>query len=82
MDGYWLDNCEGFAVTRGGRRLGLVEEVLRTGGCPRSLVVRTGLFGRRAVLVPLDHVEDVAPRRRLVLLAARGEAGRGERAAA
>jgi hypothetical protein len=59
---YWLAHCEGFRVEGDARRLGLVEEVC----CDRAghadlLVLRTGRFGRRRLLVPADEVMSVAP---------------------
>ena len=35
---------------------------------PDALVVRAGVLGRRLVLVPIDDVEDIAPRRQRVVL--------------
>jgi hypothetical protein len=35
---------------------------------PDALVVRAGVLGRRLVLVPIDDVADVAPRRKRVVL--------------
>lgn len=35
---------------------------------PDALVVRAGVLGRRLVLVPIDDVADVAPRRKRVAL--------------
>lgn len=67
---YWLGQCEGFRVDSPEGRFGLVEAVMfRTRpGEPDALIVRAGVLGRRLVIVPIEDVEDVMPRReRLVL---------------
>jgi hypothetical protein len=68
---YWLCRCEGFRVDTPEGRLGLVEAVMfRTRPDePDALVVRAGVLGRRLVIVPIDDVEDVLPRRKRIQLA-------------
>jgi hypothetical protein len=67
---YWLCRCEGFRVDSPEGRFGLVEAVMfrRRPDEPDALVVRAGVLGRRLVLVPIDDVADVAPRRKRVVL--------------
>ena len=67
---YWLTRSEGFRVDTPAGRLGLVELVmLRTRPDePDALVVRVGVLGRRLVVVPVDEVLDVLPRRRRIVL--------------
>ncbi len=77
---YWLCRCEGFGVQSPERRVGTVEG-LRFGtrvDRPDALAVRTGLFGRRVVLIPVSMVEAIAPEERSVRVArapARSEPG-------
>jgi hypothetical protein len=65
----WLPSCHGFRVEAAGRRLGIVEDVLYgDGGDPAALLVRGGLFGTRAILVPVEDVSEVVPRVKRVVL--------------
>jgi hypothetical protein len=60
---YWLRNCQGFRVEQGGKKLGVVDDVLfGRQSEPATLLVRTGLFrlGLRAISV--DEVETIDPR--------------------
>jgi hypothetical protein len=70
---YWLRNCQGFRVEQGGKKLGVVDDVLfgRLAE-PATLLVRSGLFrlGLRAVSV--DEVETIDPRRLCITLRATG----------
>jgi hypothetical protein len=67
---YWLCRSEGFRVDSPAGRFGLVEAVMfRTRPDePDALVVRAGVLGRRLVLVPIEDVEDVLPRRKRIVL--------------
>ena len=38
---------------------------------PELLEVRSGLFGRRALLIPVERVEEIVPDQRLIILRAR-----------
>jgi hypothetical protein len=61
--GYWLRNCQGFRVDAGGKKVGVVDEVLfGRHSEPATLLVRTGLFrlGLRAISV--DEIESIDPR--------------------
>jgi hypothetical protein len=61
--GYWLRNCQGFRVDAGGKKVGVVDEVLfGRHSEPATLLVRTGLFrlGLRAISV--DEIETIDPR--------------------
>ena len=72
---YWLCRCEGFRVDSSAGRVGFVEEVRFRSRLdrPDALAVRTGFLGRRLLLVPVEEVEELAPREgRLVLRTARG----------
>ena len=66
----WLGRSEGFRVEVGGRRIGVVEELrFHTHvGYPDELVVRTGLFARRRLIIPATDVEAVLARDRRVIL--------------
>jgi hypothetical protein len=67
---YWLSNCEGFRVDSPHGRFGLVEAVMfRSPREPDALIVRSGILARRLVLVPIDDVAEVLPRRQRILLA-------------
>jgi hypothetical protein len=67
---YWLARCEGFRVDTPEGRLGLVEAVMFKVRPtePDALIVRTGILGRRLVIVPIDDVADVTPRRQRIML--------------
>jgi hypothetical protein len=68
---YWLGKCEGFRLTSaGGRRKGIVEEVLLgEDGRARALVVRTGWRNRRR-LIDADAIEAVTPARETLTIRA------------
>ncbi|HEU4450949.1 MAG TPA: hypothetical protein VFR63_13345 [Gaiellaceae bacterium] len=69
LSAYWLSTCEGFRVDLHDGRVGIVEEVrLSPASRPEALAVRTGLFRTRLLLVPVDDVDEVVPRRKRVLL--------------
>ena len=67
---YWLCRCEGFRVESPEGRFGLVEAVMFRvrPDEPDALIVRSGVLGRRLVIVPIEDVEDVVPRRQRVEL--------------
>jgi hypothetical protein len=67
---YWLARCEGFRVDSPSGRYGLVEAVMFRvrPDEPDALVVRVGVLGRRLVIVPIEDVQDIVPRRQRVLL--------------
>ena len=67
---YWLCRCEGFRVDGPEGRIGLVEAVMFRirPDEPDALIVRAGMFGRRLVIVPIEDVADVVPRRERILL--------------
>jgi hypothetical protein len=67
---YWLCRCEGFRVDSPDGRFGLVEAVMFRVRPeePDALIVRAGVLGRKLVIVPLDAIEDVLPRRQRVVL--------------
>jgi len=67
---YWLCRSEGFRVDAPEGRFGLVEAVMFRvrPDEPDALIVRAGVLGRRLVIVPIEDVADVLPRKgRLVL---------------
>jgi hypothetical protein len=68
---YWLARCEGFRVDSADGRFGLVEAVMfRTRPDEAdALVVRAGVLGRRLVIVPIDDIGEVVPRRKRLVLA-------------
>jgi hypothetical protein len=66
---YWLHRCEGFRVKSAGREIGTVHGLRFKGSIePDLLEVRTGLFGRRVSLIPVEQVEEIVPKRKLVIL--------------
>jgi hypothetical protein len=69
-DDYWLRYCHGFRVESPQGRRGIVEDVLYGAehDLPSALAVRGGLFGQRLELVPIEAVNSVDPRRKLVTL--------------
>jgi hypothetical protein len=68
----WLAQCEGFLVDVGDAPLGILDEVVVTGGPERleavGLVVSTGWFGRRRLVVPVEEVERIVPEERRIVL--------------
>jgi hypothetical protein len=61
--GYWLRNCQGFRVEVGGKKLGVVDDVLfGRDSEPATLLVRTGLFRLGLRAVPVRQVETIDPR--------------------
>jgi hypothetical protein len=67
---YWLCRCEGFRVDSPEGRFGLVEAVMFRvrPDEPDALIVRVGVLGRRLVIVPIEDVADIVPRRERVRL--------------
>src|SRR5512134_1624 len=67
---YWLCRCEGFRVESPEGRFGLVEAVMFRirPDEPDALIVRAGVLGHKLVIVPIEDVDDIAPRRERVLL--------------
>ncbi len=78
---YWLAHCHGFAVERGGRRMGVVRDVrfLKNVDRPDELVVRQGRVLRRTVSLPVAEVAAILPRRRTVELMPRPRPRRSHR---
>lgn len=68
---YWLARCEGFRVDSPDGRFGLVEAVMLRVRPDEAdaLVVRAGVLGRRLVIVPIEDVAEIAPRRKRLVLA-------------
>lgn len=67
---YWLGHCEGFRVFGPDGRIGVVEVVLGAEDEPEALVVRTGLFGTRASVLPVADVDLVEPRAERIVVGA------------
>jgi hypothetical protein len=66
---YWLHRCEGFRVESAGREIGRVRGLRFRGSLePELLEVRSGLFGRRVLLIPVERVSEVVPKEKRVLL--------------
>jgi hypothetical protein len=60
---YWLRNCQGFRVERGGKKLGVVDDVLfGRHSEPATLLVRTGLIRLGLHAISVDEVETIDPR--------------------
>jgi hypothetical protein len=73
--GAWLARSHGFRVDSPEGRVGEVTSLRFYSGAdrPDALVVRTGLFRRRDVEIPVDEIEVIAPRERRIFLRSRGE---------
>ena len=68
---YWLHRCEGFRVEAAGREIGTVHGLRFNGSIePDLLEVRTGLFGRRVLLIPVEQVKELLPKKRRIVLRA------------
>jgi hypothetical protein len=66
---YWLHRCEGFRVESPEGEIGTVKGLRFQGSLePELLEVRTGLFGRRALLVPVERVAEIVPAQKLIIL--------------
>jgi hypothetical protein len=60
---YWLRNCQGFRVEAGGKRVGVVDDVLFSQQSePATLLVRTGLFRMGLRAIPVDEIATIDPR--------------------
>jgi hypothetical protein len=68
---YWLHRCEGFRVELGARVIGKVRGLRFRGSIePDQLEVRNGFLSRRAFLIPVERVEEIRPKQKLVVLRA------------
>jgi hypothetical protein len=68
-DDYWLHRCAGFRVESCDRTIGTVTGLRFRGSIePELLEVRTGLFGRRLLLIPVEQVKEILPKQRRVIL--------------
>ncbi len=76
----WLCRCEGFRVDSPEGRFGVVEGVMFRvrPDEPDALIVRTGVFGRRLAIVPIEDVDDVLPRRERITLRAVPDVSSGD----
>jgi hypothetical protein len=70
---YWLHRCEGFRVDLPDREVGTVKGLrFRDSIEPELLEVRTGLFGRRLLLIPpVERVDQILPKERRIILTVR-----------
>lgn len=69
---YWLHRCEGFRVKSPEGQLGKVHGLRFHDSIePELLEVRTGFLGRRVLLIPVERVEEIVPKRKLVTLRAK-----------
>jgi uncharacterized protein YrrD len=60
---YWLRNCQGFRVEQGGKKVGVVDDVLfGQRSEPATLLVRTGLFRLGLRAIPVDEIKSIDPR--------------------
>jgi hypothetical protein len=60
---YWLRNCQGFRVEQGGKKLGVVDDVLfGRQSEPATLLVRTGVFRLGLRAIPVGEIETIDPR--------------------
>ena len=66
-----MHRCEGFRVESAGREIGTVHGLRFKGSIePDLLEVRSGLFGRRMLLIPVEQVEELVPTEKRVVLRA------------
>jgi hypothetical protein len=65
---FWLAQCEGFLVDLGEAPLGVVDELVVAEGEAVALVVSTGWFGRKRLVVPVEEVERIVPEERRIVL--------------
>lgn len=67
---YWLGHCQGFRVDSPDGRIDLVEDVLFKSQLqrPDTLLIRGGLLGTHLVAVPVDEVDEIAPRKEQIAL--------------
>jgi hypothetical protein len=66
----WLHRCEGFRVESARRAIGTVHDLRFNGSIEPKLEVRTGLFGRRVLLIPVEQVEEFVPKEKRIVLRA------------
>jgi hypothetical protein len=66
---YWLHRCQGFRVESPDGDVGTVKGLrFRDSIEPELLEVRTGLFGRRVLLIPVERVEQIFSNERRIIL--------------
>jgi hypothetical protein len=66
---YWLHRCEGFRVESPNGQIGKVHGLRFKGSIePELLEVRTGFLGHRVLLIPVERVEEILPREKLIIL--------------
>jgi hypothetical protein len=60
---YWLRNCQGFRVEAGGKRVGVVDDVLfGQESEPATLLVRTGIFRMGLRAISVNEIDTIDPR--------------------
>lgn len=67
---YWLSRCQDFHVLSPEGPIGVVQEI-RYGSRqdrPDVLIVRSGLFGRRVLVIPVERVQEIIPREQRIVL--------------
>lgn len=67
---YWLSRCKDFQVFSPQGPLGVVQEIRYSSrqDRPDVLVVRSGLFGRRVLVIAVERVQEIIPREQRILL--------------
>jgi hypothetical protein len=70
-DGYWLRRCEGFLVETPTRRIGRVSGIRygETTNEPEELEVRSGLFGRKQLMINVHDITEIDPEQGVLSLA-------------
>jgi len=68
--GYWLRRCEGFVVETPTKRIGRVAGIRygERSNEPAVLEVRAGMFGRKALLISVDEIAEIAPEASRIVL--------------
>jgi uncharacterized protein YrrD len=70
---YWVRNCQGFRVYSGGKRIGVVQDVLfgAQPGVPEALLVQTGLLRLGVRVIDVQTIQELEPQAtRLVVASA------------
>ena len=70
VDPYWLAHCQGFRVSDGGARVGVVEHVAYRSRVdrPDAPLVTRGFLRLRRLEIPVELVGEIDPRDRTVAL--------------
>ena len=67
---YWLRRCDGFVVESSTKRIGRVAGIRygERSNEPSVLEVRTGMFGRKVLLISVEDVSEIDPDRSRIVV--------------